>query len=312
MIGRGWHRAAGLPHAEIEALCSLRRPELAHGATLYVTLEPCSTSGRTPPCTKALIGSGVGRVVYGARDPNPKHAGRADKILRSAGIQVTPGILAPECEAMNEAWNKWIATGLPFVTAKAGMSLDGCIASPPGTRWITSSESRADAMKLRAACDAVLVGGGTVRADNPRLTVRGIPCTKQPLRAVWTRSGNLPEKSRLFTDAHAARTRVYQGISLRSCLRKLAREGVQTLLIEGGGHLLGESFDRGLVDRAVFYMAPVLIGGAVPAVGGKGAADPSEAYQLEDPDYRRIGPDLRISGKVQRRAKGSKRRLRPV
>jgi len=304
IVSRGWHCAAGRPHAEIEALQSLKNPSHARGATLYVTLEPCSTQGRTPPCTEAILRAGIARVVYGARDPNPAHAGRANRILEEAGILVTPGVLAHECARLNEAWNKWIATGLPFVIAKAGMTLDGRIASPPGRRWITSEASRRDAMSLRAGCGAILVGGETVRADNPRLTLRGMPGTEQPLRVVWTRSGILPSGSRIFTDSHRARTLVFQGCPLRLVLKDLGKRGVQKVLIEGGGRTLGEAFDRRLVDRAVFYIAPVLAGGGVPAVGGVGAEPHENGWHLSDASYRITGGDLRLEGSVRSSRQG--------
>ena len=298
ILARGWHRAAGCPHAEIEALRALKNISDARGATLYVTLEPCSTHGRTPPCTQAIIAAGIRRVVYGARDPNPSHAGRADRILKKAGVAVTRGILAKECALLNEAWNKWIATGFPFVVAKAGMSLDGCIASPPGRRWITSEESRLDAMRLRASCGAILVGGETVRADNPRLTIRGIPSAFQPWRAIWTRSGKLPRTSHLFTDEFREKTLVYKNVPLREVLKDLGAKGVESVLIEGGGHTLGEAFDQRLVDRVVFYVAPTLIGGGVPAIAGRGAGSNEEGLRLNDATYQRIGPDLKIEGRV--------------
>ena len=298
ILACGWHRAAGSPHAEIEALRALKNISDARGATLYVTLEPCSTHGRTPPCTQAIIAAGIRRVVYGARDPNPSHAGRADRILKKAGVAVTRGILAKECALLNEAWNKWIATGFPFVVAKAGMSLDGCIASPPGRRWITSEESRLDAMRLRASCGAILVGGETVRADNPRLTIRGIPSASQPWRAIWTRSGKLPRKSHLFTDEFREKTLVYKNVPLREVLKDLGAKGVESVLIEGGGHTLGEAFDQRLVDRVVFYVAPTLIGGGVPAIAGRGAGSNEEGLRLNDATYQRIGPDLKIEGRV--------------
>ena len=298
ILARGWHRAAGCPHAEIEALRALKNISDARGATLYVTLEPCSTHGLTPPCTRAIIDAGIRRVVYGARDPNPSHAGRADRILKKAGVAVTRGILAKECALLNEAWNKWIATGCPFVVAKAGMSLDGCIASPPGRRWITSEEARLDAMRLRAACGAILVGGETVRADNPRLTIRGIPSASQPWRAIWTRSGKLPRTSHLFTDEFREKTLVYENVPLREVLKDLGAKGVESVLIEGGGHTLGEAFDQRLVDRVVFYVAPALIGGGVPAIAGRGAGSNEEGLRLSDVTYQRIGPDLKIEGRV--------------
>ncbi len=298
LLSSGWHKKAGDPHAEIEALRALKKPEAARGAIIYVTLEPCSTHGKTPPCTEAILQAGIARVVYGATDPNPRHAGRAKTLLEKFGISVTSGILEKECSSINVAWNVWISKGRPLVIAKAGMSLDGRITSPPGQRWITSKESRADAMHLRSTCDAILVGGETVRTDNPKLTVRGMPGARQPIRAVWTRSGNLPVDAHLFTDRHKNKTRIFQGMSLRQTLRLLAKEGVQSVLIEGGGRTLGEAFDRKLVDRVVFYVAPVIFGGGIPAVGGRGAATPDLGGLLEDVEYRCVGPDIRISGQV--------------
>ena len=224
LISKGWHRAAGSAHAEIEAL---RKDPKPAGCTLYVTLEPCSTHGRTPPCTQAIIEAGISRVVYGATDPNPSHAGRAKKILQKAGVEVSSGVLAVECSAINAAWNKWIATGLPLVTAKVGMSLDGRIGSFPGRRWITSEAARADAMKLRARCDAILVGAETVRIDNPSLTIRGVAKATQPWRVVWSRSGILPPDSTILTDEFRERTLVFTGKTLKSILRDLAQRGVQ-------------------------------------------------------------------------------------
>jgi diaminohydroxyphosphoribosylaminopyrimidine deaminase/5-amino-6-(5-phosphoribosylamino)uracil reductase len=298
ILALGWHRGAGKPHAEIEALKNLKNPALARGATLHVTLEPCSTHGRTPPCTEAIIQAGFARVVFGATDPNPKHAGRAKEILEAAGIQTLSGVLGEECTLLNRAWNKWIATGLPFVTAKAGMSLDGRIASPPDRRWITSDAARRDAMRLRAECGAVLVGAETVRTDNPLLTIRGLRVKEQPLRAVWSCSGQIPSDCHLLTDEHRDRTIIYKGKPLAAVLRDLGKRGVQHVLIEGGGKTLGEALDRRLIDRIVFYIAPVLLGGPTPALGGHGAPSNESALRLKTPTYRRIGPDLRVEGEL--------------
>jgi diaminohydroxyphosphoribosylaminopyrimidine deaminase/5-amino-6-(5-phosphoribosylamino)uracil reductase len=300
ILSLGWHRGAGKPHAEIEALRNLKNRSLARGATLHVTLEPCSTQGRTPPCTGAIIQAGFARVVFGATDPNPKHAGRAKKILEDVGIQTLGGILGEECSLLNRAWNKWIATGLPFVTAKAGMSLDARIASPPDRRWITSEAARRDAMRLRAECGAVLVGAETVRTDNPQLTIRGLRVKEQPFRAVWSRSGHIPSDCHLLTDEHRDRTIVYKGKPLAAVLQDLGKRGVQHVLIEGGGKTLGEALDRRLIDRIVFYIAPVLLGGPTPALGGHGVPSNESALQLKNPTYRRIGPDLRVEGEVHR------------
>jgi diaminohydroxyphosphoribosylaminopyrimidine deaminase/5-amino-6-(5-phosphoribosylamino)uracil reductase len=291
VISKGWHRAAGCAHAEVEAL---RKTLDTAGCTLYVTLEPCSTHGRTPPCTAAIIEAGISRVVYGATDPNPSHAGRANKILEKAGIEVLAGVLAEECRELNAAWNKWIVTGIPFVTAKVGMSLDGRIGSLPDRRWITSEAARTDAMSLRASCDAILVGAETVRVDDPKLTLRGFGKRVQPWRVVWSRSGKIPADAKILTDRFRDRTLVFKGKPLRTGLRDLGRRGVQHVLIEGGGRTHGEAFDQGLVDRVVFYVAPVLLGGEIPAIGGLGRNHP----RVENPAYQKVGPDLRIEARV--------------
>jgi diaminohydroxyphosphoribosylaminopyrimidine deaminase / 5-amino-6-(5-phosphoribosylamino)uracil reductase len=298
IVARGWHRRAGSPHAEIEALG--RAGRAARGSTLYVTLEPCSTYGLTPPCTKSIIRAGFARVVYGATDPNPKHAGRAAGILSRAGVEVCAGVLAGPCTALNTAWNKWIATGMPYVIAKAAMTLDGRINSPPESRWITSEASRRDAMRLRCRVHAILVGGGTVRADDPQLTIRGVPNCSQPLRVVWTKSGRLPSRAKIFTDEHRERTLVFSDVSLRSALRELGGRGTASILIEGGARVLGEAFDASLVDEVCFYLAPMLVGGPVPSVGGRGAGEIGRAVRLSDPLFKPIGPDVRLTAAVLR------------
>jgi diaminohydroxyphosphoribosylaminopyrimidine deaminase/5-amino-6-(5-phosphoribosylamino)uracil reductase len=306
VIARGWHRKAGLPHAEIEALKKVKN---AQGAAIYVTLEPCSTHGRTPPCVEAIIAAGIKRVVIGAIDPNPAHAGRAVKILKNSGIEVTAGVLGAECNALNKAFNKWIVTKTPWVIAKAGMSLDGRIARPPGEgQWITSPASREHAQSLRARVDAILIGAGTLRADNPRLTVRGIEGARQPWRVVLTRSGKLPPKAHLFTDAHKERTLIYQNMTLRAVLRHLGTQQVTSVLIEGGGEVLGQAFDRQLVDEVHFYIAPLLIGGPKVAVAGLGAGSNDKAARIKNPCYESIGEDLHVSGEMEYPSTGTKRR----
>lgn len=297
ILAKGWHRMAGKPHAEIEAIRALKNPRDAKGATIYITLEPCCTHGRTPPCTEAIIASGFARVVFGATDPNPAHAGRALAILQKAGIATTHGILAAECAALNEAFNHWVTTGYPLVIAKAGLSLDGRLTRPPGEgQWLTSEASRRDAMRLRASVDAILIGAETLRADNPRLTLRGTR-GKQPLRVVLTRSGKLPKAAHLFTDEHRDRTIVFRSKTLRTVLRDLAKRGCTSVLIEGGGKLLGDAFDARLVNRAVFYLAPLLCGGPT-VIAGKGAAASSTAPRIIHPQFRRVGPDVVIQGVV--------------
>lgn len=309
ILARGFHREAGKPHAEIEALHALADIQQARGAALYVTLEPCSTRGRTPPCTEAILRHGFARVVYGATDPNPSHAGRAERILQKANVAVTRGVLEAECTELNRAWNHWIVTGRPYVIAKCGMSLDGRIGSHPESRWITSAASREDAMNLRTQVDATLVGGETVRIDNPRLTVRTPHPARQPWRVVWTRSGRIPTDANLLSDRFRDRTLIFEGRSLRETLAALGRLEITSVLIEGGGRTLGEAFDRGLVNRAVFYMAPQCLGGGIPAIGGLGVPDSESSVRLSGVIYSRIDSDLKIDGTIPRRSRAES--LRP-
>lgn len=299
IVARGYHHRAGQPHAEIEALRALPKPPLARGATIYVTLEPCSTHGRTPPCVNAIIAAGLRRVVIGAIDPNPAHAGRGVELLRAAGLEVATGVLEKECRELNAAFNHWIVTQRPLVIAKAGMSLDGRLTRPPAEgQWLTNAAARKDAHQLRAQVDAILVGAETVRRDNPRLTVRGVRGARQPWRIVLTRSGDLPKEAHLFTDEHRERTLVYRGKSLRAVLRDLGRRQITSVMIEGGGGVLGEAFDRRLVQRAHFYLAPLLCGGPDVVVKGRGVGSNEEAYTIREPIYTRLGDNLRLTGEV--------------
>ncbi len=291
------HRAAGQPHAEIEAMRLLKKPEHARGATLYVTLEPCSTQGRTPPCVDEITRAGFRRVVIAAIDPNPKHGGRAVEILRKAGVEVRAGVLESECAEINRAFNKWIGTKIPWVIAKAGMSLDGRITRPPSEgRWITSAASRAHAMKLRAQVDAILIGAGTLRDDNPRLTVRGIPEARQPWRVVLSRSGDLPADAHLFTDEGRDRTLVFKDRPLGEVLRELGQRDITSVLIEGGSRILGAAFDQKLVDEVRFYLAPLFLGGPKVSVAGLGAGVAEDAVRIRTPRYEKIGGDICVSG----------------
>lgn len=297
ILARGHHRAAGQPHAEIEALRALEKIATARAATMYVTLEPCSTQGRTPPCVRAIIASGIRRVVIGAIDPNPKHAGRGLGILKKAGIEVSDGVLGTECAELNRAFNKWIVAKIPWVIAKAGMSLDGRITRPPSEgRWITGAASRADAMGLRERVDAILIGAGTLRDDNPRLTVRGVRGAVQPWRVVLTHGGNLPRGSHLFTDAFRDRTLVFKKKSMAAVLRELGKRDITSVLIEGGSRVLGAAFDERLVDEVRFYIAPLFVGGSKAAVGGEGAGAAEDAARILNPSYEKIGNDICVSG----------------
>ncbi len=299
VLARGFHRAAGQPHAEIEALRALKQPEQARGATIYVTLEPCSTHGRTPPCTEAILRAGLVRVVVGASDPNPRHAGGGLRLLATAGAAVRVGVLTGECQRLNRGFNRWIVTGRPWVIAKMALTLDGRLARPPGEgRWLSGPAARAHAHRQRACVDAILVGAGTVRADNPRLTVRGVPGTdpaRQPWRVVLTRGGDLPAGAHLFTDEWRERTLVFHDRPLAEVLGELGGRQVTSVLIEGGGQVLGQAFAGGLVDEAQFYFTPWLAGGPGVAVAGMGATFGPGAITC---DYRceRLGGDVFVGG----------------
>lgn len=303
LLGSGWHRKAGGPHAEVEAL---RAASEAHGAvslqgaTVFVTLEPCSTQGRTPPCVDALVRAGVARVVWGANDPNMLHAGRARELLAAAGVAVDGGVLADECQDIIAPFAKLITTGLPYVIAKAGMSLDGRITRPAGEgRWITGEASRADSMRLRAQCDAIIVGAETIRQDDPALTLRGpdIPEDKeQPWRVALTRSGNLPRSALLFTDEHRERTLVFQGMSFVDVLKDLAARGVMSVLIEGGGMVTAAAFRERLVDEVVFYTAPLIAGTGRPVVDADSFAGGSVALRFVSAEMS--GPDVKLRARV--------------
>lgn len=326
VIGQGWHRRAGGPHAEIEAISNARHD--AEGATLYVTLEPCSTHGRTPPCTDAVISAGIRRVVSAAEDPNPAHRGKGFTLLRHAGIAVSTGLLAVEATDLNEAFNHWIVHGTPFVTIKAAMSLDGKIATTLGeSKWITGEKSRAAGMKLRAGADAILVGVNTITQDDPSLTVRLRDFGDKPTRRiVIDPNGRSPLDAKVFNDSHAHLTTLvvtekaakrrlekFSGraqvivaperdgmIDLRWLLRKLGKENVTSILVEGGGETNAGFLEHGLAQRIQFFYAPMVLGGrsAPKAVGGNGVLRTRDAFHLRDPEWRRLGPDLLLTASV--------------
>jgi diaminohydroxyphosphoribosylaminopyrimidine deaminase/5-amino-6-(5-phosphoribosylamino)uracil reductase len=300
LLSKGWHRRAGRPHAEIEAIRGLKDAQLASGATIYITLEPCSTHGRTPPCVEAILKHGFARVVVGATDPNPAHAGRGLAILRDAGLEVISGVLEEECRKLNEAFNYWITTRQPLVIAKCAMSLDGRITRRPGeSQWLTSAPARRKVHRLRAEVDAIMVGAETVRRDNPKLTIRGLgtrAAARQPWRVVISRSGNLPADAALFTDGWKNRTLVFS--SLDAALEDLGEKQVTSVLIEGGGELLGAAFDEKRVHRVAFFFAPMLVGGDKSAVSGKGVESNETAIRLEDVTYKKLGPDLFCEARV--------------
>jgi diaminohydroxyphosphoribosylaminopyrimidine deaminase/5-amino-6-(5-phosphoribosylamino)uracil reductase len=217
--------------------------------------------------------------------------------LRHAGIDVRQGVLADECAKINESFNKWILTGRPFVIAKCGMSLDGRLTRTEGEpRWITDPAARRHAHDLRAHVDAVLVGAETVRADNPRLTVRGMRGMRQPHRVVLTRSGRLPRQARLFSDRFAARTLIYRGKSLAGVLNNLGKRRITSVLIEGGGEVLSHALDAHLIDKVQIYLGPILTGGSVVAFAGRGATNAANALQLRRVSYQRVGQSVCITG----------------
>jgi diaminohydroxyphosphoribosylaminopyrimidine deaminase/5-amino-6-(5-phosphoribosylamino)uracil reductase len=272
IVGEGWHERKGGPHAEVVALEAAG--EAARGSTLYVTMEPCAHHGRTPPCTDAVLQAGVARVVAGSLDPHPGHGGGLER-LRAAGVEVEL-VDSFEARAQNEAWRTWAARQRPFVTYKVAATLDGRV-TVPGGRWVTGEESRRLVHELRASSDAVAVGMGTVRADAPLLTARGVDAPRQPRRLAFGR-GPLPDESGLELRTGAPEDE----------LAALAREGVQSLLLEGGPTLAGAFLEAGLVDKLAVFVAPVIAGGEgpdfLPRLGS--------SYPLSHPTVREVGGDV--------------------
>ena len=313
--GQGWHKQAGGPHAEVFAL--RQAGKTARGATLYVTLEPCSTFGRTPPCTDAVIRAGIARVVVAMVDPNPKHAGRGLRLLRHAGIRVETGICGAEAAALLEPFACLMLHQRPFITLKLGLSLDGRIADyTHASRWITGPEAREMVQALRRGADAVMVGAGTVRHDNPSLWPRP-DGGRKPWRVIVVRSGPLPLSAKVFTDEHAARTIVAAPKGWQpACARRIRKTGATVLelpsrgflpalsralgrldimhvLCEGGGILAGELIQAGRVDELCIFLAPVLVGGPVGATGPtRWRLDRAPGFEVTE--TRRAGRDVLI------------------
>ncbi|MFE9249495.1 bifunctional diaminohydroxyphosphoribosylaminopyrimidine deaminase/5-amino-6-(5-phosphoribosylamino)uracil reductase RibD [Streptomyces sp. NPDC007088] len=314
IVGTGYHQRAGGPHAEVHALRAAG--EQARGATALVTLEPCNHTGRTGPCAQALIEAGVRRVVYAVADPTPQATGGA-VTLRAAGIDTEAGLLEAEAAEVNAPWLTSVRLHRPHLTWKYAATLDGRTAAADGSsRWISSAEARADVHRLRAEADAVLVGSGTARADDPHLAVRGIEGARQPLRVVLDTEGTAvrpgarvldgaaPTLIALAQDApdpgtgaellrlpRAARG----GLDLDALLAALHAREVRGVLVEGGAGLAGALLAAGLLDRVVGYLAPALLGAGPAALEGGGISTITEALRLDMTEAVRVGPDLRVT-----------------
>ncbi|MGW6689802.1 bifunctional diaminohydroxyphosphoribosylaminopyrimidine deaminase/5-amino-6-(5-phosphoribosylamino)uracil reductase RibD [Streptomyces sp. NPDC054961] len=315
VVGEGWHERAGGPHAEVHALRAAG--PAARGGTAYVTLEPCNHTGRTGPCAQALVEAGVTRVLYAVCDPNPQASGGA-ATLRAAGIDTAAGLLAAEAEEGNAAWLTSVRLGRPYVLWKYAATLDGRVAAADGTsRWISCPESRDDVHRLRAEADAVVVGSGTLRADDPHLAVRGAAgrSADQPLRVVLDTHATIRSTARVLDEAaptliavaedadtrHLAGVELTRlpydkyGISVDALLLELHRRGVRSVLLEGGPTLAGAFVAAGVVDKVVGYLAPVLLGAGPNALADAGIGTLTEALRLRITETVRIGSDIRVT-----------------
>lgn len=336
VLGEGFHRRTGMPHAEVEALhAAAAAGESVAGATMYVTLEPCNHHGRTPPCSEAVLDAGIAHVVYAVADPNPTAMGGGER-LRAAGLRVTAGVCEAEAVQLNRFFLHAVRSGRPYVTAKYAMSLDGRIACRTGdSKWITGDEARRRSHELRRVVDAIVVGVGTVIADDPSLTVR-LPGreSRQPLRVVLDGAGRAPLSSGLFSDEFAASTIVAttealpasrerdlaargvqvlrlpgvpddgRRIDLCALLHALGVRGVRSVMVEGGGAVHGAFFDAGLVDEVWAFIAPVVIGGdGAPApVGGRGADAMARALRLSQVKTEILGSDILVRGALAKKS----------
>ena len=295
-VGEGVHRGAGTAHAEVDALA--QAGSAARGGTAIVTLEPCNHTGRTGPCSEALLAAGVARVVYAQADPHAVAAGGADR-LRSAGVDVEGGLLVQEAASLNEAWTHAVTTGRPFVTWKVASTLDGRVAAADGSsRWITGDAARAEVHLWRRRCDAIAAGTGTVLSDDPHLTARdgeGDLADRQPLRVVVGLSDIPPSAHVLDSSAPSLHLRTRDPAEV---LATLARLEVRHLLLEGGPRLGAAFLASGLVDEVVWYVAPMLLGAGSPAVADWGITTLGEAVRLRDVRVEQVGEDARISGRI--------------
>jgi diaminohydroxyphosphoribosylaminopyrimidine deaminase/5-amino-6-(5-phosphoribosylamino)uracil reductase len=321
VVGEGYHRRFGGAHAEVVALA--RAGPKARGATVYVTLEPCCHYGKTPPCTEALQAAKVARVFAAMRDTNPLVSGKGLRALKKAGIEVVERLLHTEARELNAAYLKWETQGQPYVIAKWAQSIDGKIATRSGdSRWISSERARKWTHRIRARVDGIIVGSETVLRDEPEMTCRAGPLKRLARRVILDTRLRTPVNSKLVRTAREIPTLVFtsrqatttararrlglagvvikpaalrgEHISLKHILKKLAEQGMSNVLIEGGGQVLGSAFDQGLVDEAIVFIAPRLIGGsrAPSALSGKGVSLIAQAQRLKNLKIRRIGPDM--------------------
>lgn len=323
IIGEGYHKRFGSEHAETAALRAAGRN--ARGATLYVNLEPCSHYGKTPPCVKAIIGAGIRRVVAATRDPNPLVQGKGFRALKKSGVNVVVGILRQESEAVNEHFFRFMRTKIPFVGLKVAQTLDGKVADADGnSKWITSPQSRKEGHRIRSFYDAVLVGAGTVRKDNPELTVRAVR-GRNPIRVVLDPRMSLPLTSKIFrthnaetlllssANAMTAKKAKVRALSARGVkilglvkgrrfepahiLRILGALGISSVLVEGGPSTGSEFISAGLVNRVHWFVASTLFGGGVASFVAEPSFRLSRAIHLRDVTIRTINSDLLIEGK---------------
>lgn len=299
VIGEGFHHKPGQAHAELDAIQNAS--ESVQGATVYVNLEPCCHSDkRTPPCAQRLIAEGVKQIVISNEDPNPAVSGQGIRMLREAGIEVTTGVLAEDGELLNEVYFHNQRTGRPFVHLKLASTLDGRIAMPDGhSQWITGNLAREHGHRLRATHMAIAVGAGTVRHDNPSLTVR-LPDYQgpQPVRVIFSKSGNIPSECRLLTDQHAMRTRAFIDTPLDVALAALFQDGICNLLLEGGAGLATAFLQAERIQRVSHYLNPSYLGTGLPALGSYGLNDLHQRITLKHVKYTVIGDDIVVTGRL--------------
>jgi diaminohydroxyphosphoribosylaminopyrimidine deaminase/5-amino-6-(5-phosphoribosylamino)uracil reductase len=305
IVGRGYHKKAGLPHAEINALNQAGKR--AKGATLYVTLEPCDHFGRTPPCTAAIIRSGIKRVVVAMRDPNPINNGCGIRKLNKHGIKTKVGLLAKDAEAINKPYIKFITKNVPFVTVKVAQSLDGKIATRTGdSRWISSDDSRRYVHELRSMADAVMVGANTVRRDDP-LLLSSLSRGKQPVRVVVSGKSGITSHAKVLSTSNEAPVIIVKPsghsakkVDLNKLLKSLARIGITNILVEGGGELIAGLVENNLVDKFIVFIAPKIIGGrdAKTPVEGRGIEKIKDALELKNMTVKRFKKDILIEAEA--------------